>query len=275
MKNFLLHSLNISWRVLSALFVAVMLSAFVSNIVVVAVTLFFFGLLYVLVPNKGYINKGSYAYAATQADLFNPSQLQVKSIVMNAIYAHYGWKKRDGKWSKDGISTARPIPELLDKLRITRRDLHQVRYLTPTESTFKFFDKSQDPNKPFESNFREASLPANKMMIFFGIVGELATGAGAADTSDILAFGVAGAGDEEFTNGIVSYEINKEKEVDEVLLKSLFVNDDAIKNYFRFPRPIVWEPSNGQALELKLSKAYAAGTHKYGRFTLVGFELTR
>lgn len=214
------------------------------------------------------------AYAATQADIFNPSQLQVKDIVMAAIYQHYGYTQNAaGQWTSG--PAARQIPELLDKLRITRKDLHQIRYLTPTESVFEFFDKAQDPNAPFASNFKEASLQGNRMMVFFGITGELATGAAAADTPDILAFGTPGAGDEELINGLVSWDINKEKELDVVAFKSLFINDDAIKNFFRFPRIIIWEPSNDQKLTLRLSKAYAAAVHKFAKFSLIGFELGR
>lgn len=214
------------------------------------------------------------ALLTTQADIFNPSQLQVKEIVLAAIYQHYGYEQNAaGEW-KPGPA-AREIPELLDKLRLTRKDLHQIRYLTPTESSFDFFDKAQDPNAPFASNFKEASLTGNKMMVFFGVTGELATGAAAADTPDILAFGTPGAGDEELINGLVSYECNKQKELDTVAFKTLFINDDGIKNYFRFPRIIIWEPSNDQKLSIKLSKAYAAGVHKFAKFSLIAFELGR
>jgi hypothetical protein len=213
------------------------------------------------------------AMLTTQANLFSDTQLQIKEIVKTAIYQHYGWLNVNGQWVKP--NGARDIPELLDQLRITRKDFFQIRYLTPTESTFRFFDKAQDANKPFESNFKEASLTANKMFLVFGISGELATGAAATDTPDILAFGAPGAGDEETTNSLINWEINRQKEIEDVVFKSLFINDDAIKNFLRLPRIIVWEPSNSQILTLQLAKAYAAATHKFAKFTLHGLELSR
>lgn len=213
------------------------------------------------------------ALFTTQANLFSDTQLQIKEIVKTAIYQHYGWQLINGNWTK--VDGARDIPELLDQLRITRKDYFQIRYLTPTESTFRFFDKALDANKPFESNFKEASLTGNKMYLVFGISGELATGAAATDTPDILNFGAPAAGDEEVTNSLINWEINRQKELEDVAWKSLFVNDDAIKNFLRLPRIIVWEPNNGQILTHQLAKAYAAGTHKFAKFGLHGLELSR
>src|SRR5689334_17329336 len=107
MKNFLITSLNISWRVLVALFIGVAVSMYTGLLLApVVLGIVVLGFLFTIRKKDG-----SLAFATMQADLFNPTQLQIKSIVMNAIYAHYGWKKVDGRWTdqmKDGrgISTA-------------------------------------------------------------------------------------------------------------------------------------------------------------------------
>lgn len=221
--------------------------------------------------------KQGVAYGLTQANIFDPSQLQIKDIIAAAIYQHYGYTQNPGgNWVPKNSKSAREIPPLLDALRITRKDLFHVQYLTPTESVFNFFNAAQDAQKPFNSNFKEPSLPSNKMFIIAGIQAELATGAAAADTPDILDFKTPVAGtDEEVLNGLIFWQINTQKEIDGVPYKSLFINDDGIKNFLRLPRMIVWEPNNQMELQVRLCKAYAAATHKFAKISLLGYELTR
>jgi hypothetical protein len=198
------------------------------------------------------------AALTTQADIFNVTQLQVKDIVQQAIAQHYG---------------ERSVPEFLDKLIIRRKDLYAIKYLTPLQNTFKFFDTLL---AEFFTNVKEVSTGGRKMYVLFGIQFELATGAAANDAASALNFTTPVAGtDEEVLNGEFSFKINTKTRVENSLVKSAFVNDDAIKNYFRFPQPIVWEPSNQAEIELRLSAAYAAGVHKYGKFVLVGYELSQ
>lgn len=210
--------------------------------------------------------------AVTQADIFNVTQLQQEDIVLTAIYKHYGWKNVGGTWTRG--KNGKEIPDLLNKQRITRRDIYDTNYLTPLADTFKFFDRASGAKPAFYSNLREVSLQGNKMYVFFGIMFELATGAGAADAASALLFAQPTlVTDAQVINGQVSYKINTKQELDATPWKSLFVNDDAIKNYFRFPEPIVWEPGNLQEFELRLAAAYGATTYRYARVTVIGFEL--
>lgn len=220
--------------------------------------------------------KQGVAYGLTQANIFDPSQLQIKDIIAAAIYQHYGYTQTPGgQWGPKNSKSARDIPPLLDALRITRKDIFHIQYLTPAVDQSKaFFTAAQ--SSEFFSNFKEASLPANKMFIIAGIQAELATGAAAADTPDILDFKTPVAGtDEEVLNGLVFWTINTQKEIDGVPYKSLFVNDDGIKNFLRLPRMVVWEPNNQMDFTVKLCKAYAAATHKFIKISLMGYELTR
>lgn len=221
------------------------------------------------------IKKGEAAYASIVANIFDMTQLQIKDIIMAAIYSHYGWRQNGaGKWER-GPNSRVDLPSLPEEARIIRNDLFQIQYLTPTETTFEFFNKAQDPSKEFFSNVLEATPNKEELNVFFGITAEHATGAGAADTPDILSFGAPAAGEDEVLNGLVSYEINNRKELVKQPWKEKFVNEDPIPNYFRFPKALVWEPGNGQVLTLKLAKAYAAATHKFAKFSLLGYKLTR
>jgi hypothetical protein len=199
------------------------------------------------------------AYLVKQADLFNPSQLQIKDIIKEGIRQHYG---------------EREVPKFLDKMRIVRKDLFHIQYLTPTIDAFSFFNGAQPAN--FFSNFKEASLTGNKMYVIGGIQAELATGAAAADTTDILDFKTPVAGtDEEVLNGFIFWKCNTIQELEYNLYKGLFLNDDGMKNFWRSPRLIVWEPQNQMEMQIRLCKAYAAGVHKFLKLSLMGYELTR
>jgi hypothetical protein len=220
--------------------------------------------------------KGGYAFGVIGANIFDMTQLQIKTILHAAILQHFGWELNSaGQMVEVSPGSGREIPKFSDGSRIIRHDLFQIQYLTPTENNFKFFNVAQSPALPFNSNFVAAEPNDKDLHVFFGLVAELATGAAAGDGPSILAFGAAAAGDEEVINGLVTFEINKRKELEKQAWKQLFVNDDAIKNYLRFPKPIVWEPGSGQELELRLAAAYAAGTHKFAKLALVGYKLTR
>lgn len=189
----------------------------------------------------------------TQADIFNVTQLQIKDIVDQAIAQHFSGKE---------------MPKLINKQIIRRRDIFDILYLTPGATNFKFFTAA---NKGVFSNLTDVSLPNNKMYVFFGIVAETATGAAAGDQPAILNF--VSTVDEEVLNGKFTYKVNSKIRVEDTLYKTAFINDDAIKNYFRFPQPIVWEPSGQNELELALCAAIGAGVHKFQRMALLGVEL--
>jgi hypothetical protein len=272
-KLFSAHSGNITFRILAALFIfgciipfAPSMIQFVPHVFALSVAVYTFTHLFTGKRAEGVMS------AVTQADIFNTTQLQMREIVMAAIYKHYGWEIINGDWQKG--ATGKEIPDLLNKQRITRRDIYDTNYLTIGQDTFKFFDRQAASKPAFYSNLREVSLQGNKMYIFFGLVFELATGASATDAASALLFTTPTlVADAPVINGQASYRINTKQELDATPVKHLFVNDDAIKNYFRFPEPIVWEPGNTQEFELRLAAAYGATAFRYGRVIAVGFEL--
>lgn len=256
MKNLVLffkHTANVTFRVLMALFILAAVSTVYPETVqytphVIALSVGVYLVAQASKKREGVLN------VATQADPFNVSQLQIKDIVLTAIRQHFG---------------GREVPKILDKQIVRRRDIYQIQHLTVGESVFKFFTKLSA--SPFFSNLKEVSLASNKMYIFFGIVAETATGASAADAASALAF--AASADEEILNGEIMYKVNTKTRIEGQPYKTAFINDDAVKNYLRFPQPIVWEPAGENELELRLAAAFGAGVFKYQKFTLVGYEL--
>lgn len=256
------HGANISFRILMAFMIVLAASTQMPGLVqflphVAAICMAIYTFTHVFTGKRSQ----NLSFSATQADIFNVTQLQKKDIVTQALRSHYG--------------NSRELPLIDDKLRIVKHDLYQTKYLTIGTDSFDFFNQTGDPNKPLEHNFDFATLPPNKLWVFFGIRAELATGASAADTSDILLFNSPTlVADAPVLNSQVTFKINSKIEIDRNPFKELFVNDDAVKSYHRFEEPIAWEPGGQIQLTFKLAKAYGAAVFRYLRPTLVGIELT-
>lgn len=270
------HAANIALRMFLGMFLFLAVAsvysellAFIPHVAFSILALYVFS-----VSFAGSNRPAGIASAATQADIFNITQLQKRNIVLGAIYNHYGWSQdANGNWDK---GNGREIPAIVSKLRLIRHDLYQTRYLTIGQDTFKFFDQAGEPNRPLEHNFLLSVLPPEKMWIFFGLVSELATGAGAGtDTSDALLFTQPSlVADAPVLSSQVSFKMNGKTELDRNPYRALFINDDAYKGFHRFEEPIVWEPGGAIELEVKLAKAYAGTVYRYMRNTLIGIELT-
>lgn len=271
------HGANITFRLLMAFVLVLAASTQFAGLVqilphVAAIVLAIYVFTHSFTGKRAEVFKG--LAGTTQVDLFNPTQLQKKDIVISAIYNHYGWiRGNDNKWVK-GKSAGRELPDISDDLRIVRHDLYANQTLTVGTQTFDFF-LQQGPGGSIESNFDFATLPPNKMFIFFGIVAELATAASAVDTSDILLFLTPTlVADAPVLNSQVTFKINAKETITRCPFKSLFVNDDAVKGFHRFETPIAWEPGGQIQLTVKLAKAYGAGVFRNLRITLPAIELT-
>ena len=256
------HSANITVRIVMAFMIVLAASTQIPGLVqflphVAALCLAVYAFTHLFTGKRA----EGLSFATMQADIFNITQLQKKDIVKQAIKNHYG--------------DSREVPNIEDKLRLVRHDLYQTKYLTIGTDGFDFFNQQGDPNKPLEHNFDFPTLPPNKLWLFFGIRAEVATGAAATDTSDILLFNApALVADAPLLNSQVTFKINTKIEIDRNPFKELFINDDAIKSYHRFEEPIAWEPGGQIQLTFKLAKAYGAGVFRFLRPTLVGIELT-
>jgi hypothetical protein len=210
--------------------------------------------------------------ATTQADIFNATQLQQKAIVLASIYQHYGWRQQaDGSWAQG--ADGREIPNYLDTLRITRKDIHRVQLMTSGVKSFVAFQQAQGNDSVFVNNLEEINLSPNKLRVIFGFALETATGAADTDTPDLLTF--ATPAEKEVLNGTFSLKANTLQIVKQSQIKSAFVNDDAVKNYFRLPEPLIWESGNSIEFQTDLAAGFAAAAHKFQRITAVTFELTK
>ena len=202
----------------------------------------------------------------------------MKEFVTASLMSHYGFEQDEsGEWVSG--PEAREIPKVLDSLRIKRKDYFHRLFIggdaaAAGERNHVFFDKAQDSKKPYDSNFREATLPGNKFFIAYGIQLESAVGAAAGtDAMSALDFGTVT--ENEILNGLIKFSVNNMDEISNDPIKSKFLNSDPVPNFLRLPRPIVWEPDEVLRVELDLAAAFLATIYVYANITLMGVLLEK
>lgn len=208
-------------------------------------------------------------------NIYDPTQLEIKDIVKDSIFLHYGWSKKNNEWIK---GNGRAIPKVLDALNIRREDFYIRKSIggdgaEAGERSHTFFDKGGDSKDIYSSNYLNANLPTDKFYIIYGISLKVATAKAA--TASISTMRFEAATDPKIVNGFISWRVNQDSELNKMPVKTAFGNTDGIKNYFRLPKPVVLEPNEAQELTLNLSKSFGANEYKFADFTLHGIILER
>lgn len=202
-----------------------------------------------------------------QANLIATSQLEIKALLTEAIYLHYGFVQNPaGQWTKKEGS--RNMPSTLNAVRIKRHDLFARKHFG-TNKVLKFFDTVINGSNKFLSNQYETNLPAEKFGILAGLcLRESAGASGAAvDALDFDSIAITNV-----ENGLITLKVNDVIEIDKQPIKQLLDNTDGIKDFIRFPRLIVWEPNN--KIELEIETNANVGDYWYEP-TLKGFILEK
>lgn len=205
--------------------------------------------------------------------LLNEQMLQIKMLVLAALMSHYGWEQNEaGQWKKGKAAREFRIPT--DTLRVKRADLFERKFCS-NDKIIELFTKGE-VNNEFVSNFKNSTLPQDKFYVIIGIQLQSASGAAAAGI-DTLNFGTIT--ENELLNGLIEYEINGKSELEREPIASKFINQDDVPNFFRFPKPLVWEPNQNMTLRLKLPAAFdtAAVTpeNKWIEAKLIGYMLEK
>lgn len=201
--------------------------------------------------------------------LLSEQMLQLRVLILAAIMQHYGWKRQGNEYVKGDKGRDFRVPT--DTLRIKRADLFERRYVGD-DREIELFTRGE-VNNPFVSNFKQSTLPAEKFYVIVGIQLRSANGAANA-TVDTLAFDTIT--EAELLNGLIEFEINGANELDREPVDSKFINGDVVPNFFRFPKPIVWEPNQGMQLRIKLPASFDTATeNKWVEAKLVGYMLEK
>jgi hypothetical protein len=206
--------------------------------------------------------------------LLTTASLELKQMIMAAIYMHYGWEQTpSGQFARGKNSRTFRVPT--EALRIKRVDYFERVYLD-NQTHITLFDKGEVSNT-LRSNFRFATMPQDKFFVIVGVQLRSADGAG---TVDIATLNFDTVTELEVLNGLVNLSVNGEYEVEKEPVDSKFINGESLPNFFRLPEPVVWEPNESMKLELQLAKAFdsknaTTPVHKWAEVKLIGYLLEK